>query len=37
VLCMNCQFIKRVDANRQNQHRPAVVRAAWSLLSDCED
>jgi len=20
VLCMNCQFIKRVEANRQNQH-----------------
>lgn len=20
ILCMNCQFIKRVEANRQNQH-----------------
>ena len=33
ILCMNCQFIKRIEANRQNQHEPAVVRAAWELLS----
>jgi hypothetical protein len=34
ILCMNCQFIKRVEAGRQNQHVPAVVRLAWETLTN---
>jgi hypothetical protein len=33
ILCMNCQFIKRVEAKRQNQHCPQVVATAWRILT----
>lgn len=33
ILCMNCQFIARHGAGRQNQHTgPAVVALAWRTL-----
>lgn len=31
ILCMNCQFIKRVEARRQNQY-PLVAAVAWDRL-----
>jgi hypothetical protein len=33
ILCMNCQFIERHKAGRQNQYSAAVVRLAWELLT----
>jgi hypothetical protein len=32
MLCMNCQFIARHEAGRQNQH-PGVAGLAWRILS----
>jgi hypothetical protein len=32
TLCMNCQFIKRVEAKRQNQHK-VVAASAFRILS----